>query len=508
MSNTTRTPPSSASPAAPAPTPVGEPPAEEQLGQRKLGVWGIVFLIIAASAPLTVMAGGVPTSFAVTGSLGVPLGYVLLGAILAMFAVGYGTMSTQIQNAGAFYAYIAAGLGVRQGIGAAILALVAYNSMQVGLYGIIGFATSSLLEASFGLAVPWWASAIVLWLVVGLLGTLSIDLSAKVIAVLVVFEFLIVIVADVLGLSAAPEGISMAPLLPAELIGPSLGAVLAFGVAAFMGFESGAIYAEEARDPERTVRTATYLAVGIIAVFYTFSAWAFANGLGVSSMIGASQEHGPDLLFVFFADRMPGWFVNLANVLFITSLLAALMAFHNAAARYFFALARPGVLPRALARVSERTGAPVGGSIAQSALALVVIIGFTIAGQGSELGPLFPVITMFTWLTNAAAFGLVFLMAVTSVAVLAYFAKNRGEHSVFVRIVAPGIAALGLGGVFLMILVNFNVLMGSEGFDPLVIVMPAIILGAGLLGLLRGEWMRRYRPDDFRLAATDLDKIE
>lgn len=480
---------------------------DEHLAQRRLGVWGVVFMIVAASAPLTVIAGGVPTSFAVTGVLGVPLAYVVLGAILGLFAVGYGTMSTRIQNAGAFYAYIAAGLGVRQGIGAAILALVSYNAMQVGLYGIIGFAASSFLEALFGIAIPWWGVAFVFWAVVGALGLLRIDFSAKVIAVLVALEFLVVLVANVIGLGSAPEGISMAPLAPAELFTAGFGAVLAFGIAAFMGFESGAIYAEEAKDPERTIRKATYIAVALIALFYAFSSWAFANGVGVSQVIALSQEYGPDLLFVFLGEHVASWAVDLANLLFITSLLAALIAFHNAAARYFFALGRPGVIPEAFARVSPTTGAPVGGSLAQSVLALVVIVVFAFTGQGSELGPLYPVITMFTWLTNAAAFGLVFLMAVTSVAVLGYFRKKPAGYGPFIRIVAPGLAALGLGLVFVMILLNFDVLIGSEGFSPLVVVMPAIILGSGLLGLVRGEWMRRKQPALFELAAHDLDQV-
>lgn len=480
---------------------------DEHLAQRRLGVPGVVFMIIAASAPLTVVAGGVPTSFAVTGILGVPLAYVLLGSVLGLFAVGYGTMSTRIQNAGAFYAYIAAGLGVRQGIGAAILALVSYNAMQVGLYGIAGFAASSFLEAVFGVVTPWWAVALVFWIVVGTLGLLRIDFSAKVIAVLVALEFLVVIVADVIGLRSAPEGISLAPLAPAELFTTGFGAVFAFGIAAFMGFESGAIYAEEARNPERTVRKATYIAVTLIALFYAFSSWAFANGVGVSQVIPSSQEYGPDLLFVFLGEHVAGWMVDLAILLFVTSLLAALIAFHNAAARYFFALGRPGVIPEVFAKVSPRSGAPIGGSLAQSALALATIAVFAFAGRDSELGPLYPVITMFTWLTNAAAFGLVFLMAVTSVAILGYFRKEPAGYGPFIRVVAPGLAAAGLGFVFLMILLNFDVLIGSEGFSPLVVVMPAIILGAGLVGLVRGEWMRRKQPALFEMAAHHLDRV-
>ena len=467
------------------------------LERRTLTVPSLVFLIIAASAPLTVLAGGVPSTFAVTGLLGVPLGFIVLGVVLALFAVGYGAMSSRITNAGAFYAYVADGLGARQGIGASWLALISYNAMQIGLYGIFGFVLSSFLEARLGLAVPWWAAAFAGLVLVGLLGVSRIDLSAKVIAVLVTLEFLVVIVVDVISLGVAPEGLSAQPLMPSEFFTYGIGAVLSFGIAAFMGFESAAIYSEEAKDPARAVPRATFTAVAIISVFYAVSAWALAVGVGPGGIVAASQEHGPDLVFVFLGENGGVLLADIAQVLFITSLLAALIAFHNAVARYFFSLGRESVLPRWLGAVGRRNHAPVAGSLAQSALAVVLVTVFAIAGQGSELGPLFPVLTLFTWLVNAGAFGLVFLLAITSLAVIGHFRRDPGGQSAWVRWIAPGLSAVGLGTVFLLVLVNFDVLIGAEGPSLLAVVMPAIILAAGLAGLLWGEHLRRHRPEVF-----------
>ena len=264
-----------------------------------------------------------------------------------------------------------------------------------------------------------------------------------------------------------------------------------------MGFESGAIYSEEVKDPRRAVSRATFIAVAIIASFYAFSAWALTIGVGPSQIVARSQQLGPDLVFVFLDEQGAALLSDVSNVLFITSLLAALIAFHNAAARYFFSLGRARVLPQFLARTGKKNNAPVVGSLAQSALALVLIIVFAIAGIGSELGELFPVITMFTWLTNAAAFGLVFLLAVTSAAVIGFFMKDRRGYSSFVRLWAPGLAGIGLITVFVVVLLNFDVMIGAEGPSLLVIVMPAIILGSGVAGLIWGEALRRTRPDVF-----------
>ena len=56
------------------------------LGRRSLGVADIVFFVVAASAPLTVVAGGVPTSFAVTELLGIPLvfGAAVVGLVYGL----------------------------------------------------------------------------------------------------------------------------------------------------------------------------------------------------------------------------------------------------------------------------------------------------------------------------------------------------------------------------------------------------------------------------------------
>ena len=95
-----------------------------QLRRRRLGVVHIVFFTVAASAPLTVLGGGVTTTFAVTGVTGVPLSFLLLAVALALFAVGYAAMSRFVTNAGAFYAYIARGLGATWAVAGAFVALI------------------------------------------------------------------------------------------------------------------------------------------------------------------------------------------------------------------------------------------------------------------------------------------------------------------------------------------------------------------------------------------------
>lgn len=467
------------------------------LSKRTLGVPALVFMIIAASAPLTVVAGGIPSNFAVTGNVGVPLSFIVLGVALALFAVGYAAMSAHIRNAGAFYAYIAQGLGRATGVGAAWVALISYNAMQIGIYGLFGFASSSFLNAKLGLSVPWWASALAGFVIVGWLGINKVDLSAKIIGVLVGLEFVAVIIFDIVAFTVSPEGVSGAGLAPSNLFTAGVGAALAFSMAAFMGFESAAIYSEEAKDPARSIARATYIAVGIISLFYAFSGWAMTIGTGPSQIIAESQKLGPNLPFVFLSSHGAVIVSDISQVLFITSLLAALIAFHNAVARYVFSLGRESVLPRGFARVNARH-APVAGSLTQSVLALVMLAVFAFAGNGSALGEMYPVLTFFTWLTNTAAFGLVLLLVLISLAVIGYFRKHGAGYSLWTRVIAPALSAVTLGTVFVLIVVNFNVLIGSDGNSALSWILPALVVVPGVVGLLWGLRVKKDRPDIYR----------
>lgn len=280
-----------------------------------------------------------------------------------------------------------------------------------------------------------------------------------------------------------------------------LGLILVFGVAAFMGFESGAIYGEEAKDPKRTVPRATYLAVAIIGIFYAFSAWAFSVGIGPSQIVAASQEFGPDLMFVFMTDHTSVIIADIMTLLFITSLFAALQAFHNAVARYLYSLGRENVVPTWFSRTSK-SGAPWAGSVTQTILAALVVIGFALAGDvfgGAEamfgdMAFLFPVLTMFTWLTNTGAAGLVLLMGLTAFAVIGYFRKHSHGQSIWVRIIAPIVSGALLLIMFVMIIGNFPVMLGTELSDPATFILPGLIVLAFIVGVIWASILRTRNP--------------
>lgn len=96
---------------------------------------------------------------------------------------------------GAFYAYAARGLGGSWGGAVSIMALVAYNTMQFGLIGLLGGVSAGVFS-QFGINLPWWAYSLIAIALVGVLGYRQVDLSAKVMVVLVGLEYLIVLIVD------------------------------------------------------------------------------------------------------------------------------------------------------------------------------------------------------------------------------------------------------------------------------------------------------------------------
>ena len=490
------------------PAPVAEEPAggeSRKLHRRALGVPSLVFFIVAASAPLTAVAGGQSATYLVTGNAGVPFMFIPLGIVLALFAVGYAAMSRHVANAGAFYAYVARGLGKVQAVGAAFVALVAYNAMQIGIYGLFGVAMGAFMADKVGITLDWWWWCLIGGAIIGVLGVLQIDFNARVLAVLLILEVLIVALFDFAILAdPGPEGITATGFDPSVAFGTAVGATLTFCVASFVGFESAAIYSEEVKDPQRTVARATFIAIGLIAVFYALSSWLVGIAAGPGTMIspdalvagGFTTPDGaaPDpttVLFITGGERLGAFWGDSASLLFATSLFAALLSFHNAVARYAFALGREGVLPRGFSHVHPRTGAPYVASVAQTVLALAVVGIFALAGAD-------PVLKLFTWLTNLGALGVLLLMAVTSFAVVAYFrAEPHPQVSRWAGAIAPAVAGVALLVVLVLGVLNFNVLITSATdapTDTMTIVLPAILFGGGLLGLALGAWLRSARP--------------
>lgn len=471
------------------------------LAASRLGVPAVVFFVMSAAAPLTVIAGAVTTAYAVTGVIGIPVAFLVVAVVLALFSVGYVAMARHISHAGAFYTYITHGLGRPAGVAASFVAVLAYNALQIALYGGLGVAAAGLSQERLGWAGPWWVFALGAWLIVAVLGVLRVDLNGKVLAVLLCAEIAVVVVYDVAELAHPAGGaISLAALDPTNLATAGLGAVLVTAVTGFIGFESAAVFSEESRNPRRTVPTATYLAVALIAVLYAGSSWAMTVAVGPDQIVAASRDQGPALIFGLAAIHLGQTLADAGQVLFLTSLLAALLSFHNTVARYLFALGREGVLPRGLGHTVRRSGAPKNASLTQSLAGLAVIALFAVTGWD-------PLVQLFFWGGMTGGFGTLLLITATSVAVIAYFARTGHRENAWRRVLAPGLATIALLGVVALALANFAILLGVDPHDPRRWLLPAAYPAAALAGLIWAAYLRRARPESYQAVGLGANAV-
>ncbi|WP_411114768.1 APC family permease [Streptomyces sp. 029-5] len=469
---------------------------ERALRAGRLGTVGLLLSVLAASAPMLVVAGVMPTVFGVMGIVGQPLLYVILGVVLVLFSFGYAEMSRHVHNAGAFYAYIARGLGPTAGAGASLVALVAYSAMQVGIYGILGFEVSGLLATYLDLTVAWWIPALVAAALVGLLGWLKIDLNAKVLGVLLIIECALVVIFDIAALAdPGTEGMSLAAFNPDTLTGAGLGTALCFCIAAFVGFEQAPVYAEETSRPHVVVSRVMFLAVGYAAMFLAFSAWAVTVAAGPGSVVAAAGEQGPGLLFGLTESRLGATFTDVLHVLFVTGMFAALLSFHNVVARYAFAMGREGLLPAAFGRTHTSSGAPASGSVLQSAVSIAVILAFALTDDKPVGDPTAPVLHLFTWMGNIGALGVIVLMAAASFAVIVFFVRRGAARHQAARLVASGLAGIALLTIAVYTVKDFDILVASGPGSALSWVLPGIIALALIGGVVYGLVLRSVKPE-------------
>jgi amino acid transporter len=457
------------------------------LARDRLGVPAVLFFVLAGVAPLTVAAGVIPTAFATTGLTGIPAAFLAIAVILAIFAAGYIAMTRHVQNAGAFYALITRGLGRPAGVAAALVALLAYSFLQIGLYGALGPAAQAQAAAHLHLYAPWWAWALGAWALITVLGLARVDITGRVLGVLLSAEVIVIIAETAAGL-ARPQGghLSFATLSPSALTsaGPGTFGVLAvIAVLGFVGFEQAPVLGEEARRPRRTIPAATYTALGMIAIVYAGAAWGMAARNGTGHVVAAAAAQGPGLLFGLGGS---GALSQAAQLLFVTSLFAAALAFHNTCWRYAFALGRENVLPAALGRTG-RNNIPKAASLAQSATALAVIAAYAAGGWP-------PMADLFFWFGTTGGLGVMILLAVTSAAVVAFFRRDpRGENP-WQRLIAPALAAIVLVGIAVLAVQHYALLLGVPSGAAAAWALPASYAVVAVTGLGWALVVRSRRP--------------
>lgn len=491
--------------ATPPVTDTTAPPVQRLQGS--LGVGAIVFMVVAAAGPLTVVGGAAPVGILLGNGAGYPALFLFLGIVLMLFSVGMNAMSTKIPKAGAFFTYTGYGLSPAWGSAAAWLAMVTYVMVQIAVYGLLGLQTQGLLS-SFGVpTIPWWAYTLAMLALVGFLGYNHIDLSSKVLGVLLVAEIGVVIVLSaVIIAQGGATGLNLDSFRPENIFSGDVGIGVMFAAASFIGFESTAIYRDEARDPEKTIPKATYVTVVLITVFYVVATWALIQAWGIAEVANvalATLEAGDMLQQTAIAYIGP-WYATAISVLFVTSMFACVLSFHNVLSRYYQSMGKAGLLPKATAHISPTRNAPSRASLMQTAVSAVLIAIF--AGVGLD-----PYVQVFTWFGGVATLAFLVLMVLVSVAVVVYFRRNKVEPSLWKTVIAPVLGSLGILAAAYLVLANFPLLVGDvdgEGNPTvglLTVFMVGIVVVAPIIGYVQAKYLKAFKKESYSQLLEVLD---
>ena len=463
--------------------------APQPSDRRKLSTSRIVFLVVAAAAPLAAMVGNVPLALKLGNGPGLPGAFVLATVVLLCFAVGYAAMSRKIVNTGAFYTFVARGLGKPPAVAVALIAVVSYNALAAGLVGAFGYFGSIVLDGAGVHGVPWLAVSAVGWTVTAVLGYRSVDVSARFLAVLMSAEILILGLLD-LGIlrHRGVAGLPGSVFAPSTVFSGELGLALMFAFASFIGFESAALYGEESLDPQRSIPRATYASVLIIGVFYTFTTWCIVGGGGVEAANKLTKDNLGTLVLDLGRTFVGGWAHDLMAVFFVTSLLASLLAIHNAASRYMFALGRERLLPPMLGRLHPRRYSPYIASMTQSGINAAVVLTFAVAG-------LDPYLSLAASMIGLSTLGIVALQAVAAISIITFFWRRK-EVDVWRTLIAPMIGALGLVAAAWLLTTHYATLTGTH--SAWVNDLPLLLVAVAAAGVGYAFWLRRAEPTIYR----------
>lgn len=462
----------------------------QTLAPGRVGAAAVTFFALAATAPIAVLISVVPAAYARGGGPLVPLTFVAVAIVLVLFSAAYAAMAHRAPYAGAMYSYVSRGLGRPGGVAAAWVALVSYHALQLGLYGAAGLAAAPLVRSWFHVDAQWWMVAAACWLVVALAGTVRIEVVSGVLALVVLGEVAVTAgfaVANVI--KPVTGGYTVDSILPTHtaIDRPVLGLLLAVGMLAFIGFETTGTYAEETMRPRREAGHATYATVVVFALLLAFAAWSMSVAAGTGQVAALSRARGSELVFDLASARLAPWAVTLGRIMLLAGLLAAMLALHNAIARYLYALGRERVLPAALARTGRRTHAPRTASLTQTVIAGIALGVAYLAHVDRPA-------VLAQRLATIGGLGILVVLLATALAALLHLNRVPNGEGTWGRFLAPILSTVALGTLCYLAFWNLPELLNVPPDSSLVWLVPAVLAAIGGLGVLHGVALRGARP--------------
>lgn len=294
------------------------------------------------------------------------LAFVICGLVCGCAALAYAELATMIPAAGSAYTFSYAALGeaIAWVVGWSLILeySLACSTVAVGWSGyLVGWIESAgvhlphvLLVGPHGGGIVNLPAVAVALAVMGMLvaGTRE---SATLNIILVVIK--LVALAIFVGF-ASPNfhAANLHPFMPYGFGSDGKHGVMAAAAIvffAFYGFDAVATSAEETRNPARDLKIGIIGSMLLCTIIYMAVAIAAVGALPFTALANSPEPLA--LVLRNLGQPLAAHLIALAAIIALPSVILVMMYGQS---RVFFVMARDGLLPRGLAKVSKRTGAP------------------------------------------------------------------------------------------------------------------------------------------------------
>lgn len=480
----------------------------DRLKPGAIGLLGVIFVAVTGAAPISAMLFNVPFATGFGTGYYTPAAFVFAAVVLTIFSIGYVAMAREIKAAGGFYSFISHGLGRVLGLATGICGVVAYALFEISLLGGFAYFFSTNFNSWFGWEIPWILPAVGAAVLIAVLCWFDVELSVKVLGVALISEIVILAIFDILvfGQGGAETGIAWDSVNVAKLADPGVG--LAAGVGLFLafwswvGFEAIPNYAEESKDPKRNVVRATLIAVIGLGVMYVITSMAFVSSYPKDTLVQDAQN--PDGPFFISMERFgTDWLATLMQILILTGAFACAMAFHNVAMRYFYAMGREGILPKALGRTHGKHRVPHVANITAMviAIALMVVWGIS-SGFGFDKAFDTAYVRVYTMMAVQGVVWILAIQALCALAVIVWFRSGGRRGNPITTIICPIIAIAGQVFAIYLLFANIDTLAGTISYvDWIAPIAVAVVV----LAILYAVVLRSTNREKFETIGRMID---
>lgn len=324
------------------------------------------------------------------------LAFAIAGAVCACAALAYAELATLIPTAGSAYTYTysVAGETLAWVVGWSLILeySLACSTVAVGWSGyLVGWIEqagihmpASLLRGPHDGGIVNLPAVMVALAIAGML--IAGTRESATFNILLVIVKLVALAAFVALALPAFQADNLQPFMPygfasrAEA-GVTRGVMAAAAIVffAFYGFDAVATSAEEARNPGRDLTIGIVGSMAVCSLIYIAVAVAAIGAMDYRALAGSSEPLA--LVLRTLSHPVAAWLVAGAALVALPSVILVMMYGQS---RIFFVMARDGLLPKGLGKVSARTGSPVRIT-AITGLFVAAVAGFFRLDEIAEL---------------------------------------------------------------------------------------------------------------------------